>query len=219
MISNRENDMAVEREIAKYLDKYLYSNTDIFKEYARTDTTYERLKGSDVILSTSDGLLYRTVVDEKVAAKYANTQLNSFALELSFINRHGDKSCGWFLDYSKNTEYYLFGWINKADIPHKEGTNKYETNAITAENIKELEWALVSRRKIQKFLEKSGWTLDRLARQDEKIRENEGVKTKGFIGDVAFRYSGEYVEKPVNLLLKRETYIKLSDYHGIIKTE
>ena len=84
------------------------------------------------------------------------------------------------------------------------------------DNIKELEWALVSRKKLIKFLEDRGWTLEKLARQDEKIREQGDVKTKAFIDEVSFRYSGNYIERPVNILIKRETYIKLSDLHGII---
>ena len=66
-------------------------------------------------------------------------------------------------------------------------------------------------------MEDRGWTLEKLARQDEKIRNQGDVKTKAFIDDVSFRYSGNYIEKPVNILIKRETYIRLSDFHGIIR--
>lgn len=217
MVNNRKNDMAIEREIASYLDENLYSKP-IFKEFARTDTYDEQISGSDLILSTSDGKLDRVVVDEKVASRYANVGLNTFSLELSFIGRNGKKRCGWFIDSSKKTEYYLFGWINKAEIPFNDNSNRYETDLIKKENIKEIEWALVSRQKIQKFLDGKGWTLEKLARQDEKIRENGRVATKDFIDDISFRYSDGYIEKPINILLKKETYIKLSDYHGTIKS-
>ena len=219
METNRINDMKVEREIAKFLDEYLYSNKNMFKEFARTDTTDEQISGSDLILSTSDGRLNRVVIDEKVAARYANTKLDTFSLELSFINKNGNKMCGWFIDTSKKTEYYLFGWINKADILFNEEHNRFDTDSITKDNIKELEWVLVSRRKIMKFLEDKGWIIERLLKQDERIRENGKVKTKDFIDDVSFRYSDTYIEKPINILLKRNTYIKLSDYHGIINVE
>lgn len=66
MINNRKNDSLVEREISKFIDSNLYENKDLFKEYARTDTLEEQIKGSDVILSTSDGKLDTVVVDEKV---------------------------------------------------------------------------------------------------------------------------------------------------------
>lgn len=217
MINNRKNDMIIEREIATFFDENLYSNKELFSEFARTDDYDSQIKGSDLILSSSDGKLNRVVVDEKVGITRANTGLETFILELSFINKLGKKTCGWFLDTTKITDYYLFGWINKADIPYDEATKKWDTNKINKDNIKELEWALVSRKKIIKFLEDRGWTLEKLGRQDEKIREQGDVKTKAFIDDVSFRYSGNYIEKPVNILIKRETYIKLSDFHGIIR--
>ena len=218
-INNRKNDSIVEREIAKFLDEKLYSNKTLFKEFARTDDKEEQISGSDVVLSTSDGVLYRTVVDEKVAARYANMGLNTFSLELSFIDKNGNRRSGWFIDNTKKTEYYLLGWIVRADIPKAEGCDRYNTNAINQGNIKELDWALVSRQRIMDFLESKGWTLDKLALQDKKIRENGKVKTKEFIDDVSFRYSDAYVEKPINILLKKDTFMKLSHMHGTIVCE
>lgn len=216
MIDNRKNDSLVEREVAAFLDEHLYKNNEIIKEFARTDGINEQVAGSDVILSTADGKLTRVVVDEKVASTQANRNLGTFTLELSFINKAGNRMCGWFTDMSKTTEYYLFGWINKADIPYDDNRKRWNTDMIRKDNIHELEWALVSRKKILSFLEKKGWTLERLGRQDEKIRQSGCVATKDFIDDVAFRYSEKYREKPVNLMLKKETYLKLSDYNGKI---
>jgi len=216
MENNRKKDMAVEREIASFLDEHLYSNKDLFKEFARTDSYEEQIKGSDLILSSSDNKIYRAVVDEKVAARFANTSLNTFSLELSFIGKNHKKRCGWFLDYSKTTQYYMFGWIIKASIEYNQDKRRWDTDSITKNNIKELDWALVSREKIVKFLEKKGWTLDKLSEQDKIIRERGYVKTMDFINDVSFRYSDKYIEKPINILLKKQTYIDISDYHGKI---
>lgn len=217
MIDNRKKDSIVEREIAKFIDKHLYSDISLFSEFERTDGFNEQINGSDAILSTSDKRLNRVVVDEKVAATQANRGLKTFTLELSFIGRNGKKRLGWFIDNSKTTQYYLLGWLNKVDIPYNEMKERWETDSIRENNIKELEWCLVSRDKITKFLEEKGWTLEKLAKQDEKIRENGKVRTKEFIDDVAFRYSDKYIEKPINIMLKKETYLKLSDYKGIIK--
>lgn len=216
MINNRSKDSNVEREIAKFLDEHLYSNKELFNEFARTDTKEEQIKGSDLILSTSDNKLYRVVVDEKVASRYANTSLNTFSLELSFIGRDGKRKNGWFTDYSKTTQYYLLGWINKANIPYLKDKDRFDTDSITKDNIECLEWVLVSRQKIMKFLEDKGWTLDKLARQDAKIRENGCVATKEFINGVSFRYSDAYIEQPINILLEKDTYISIADYHGVI---
>lgn len=216
MINNRKNDMAVEREIAAFLDKNLYENKELFTEYARTDEKEEQLSGSDLLLSTTNGKLNRSVVDEKVAKNYANKILNTFSLELSFLSRNGLKRCGWLVDTTKKTEYYLFGWILEADIPYIESKEWYDTDKIDRNNIKRLQWALVKRDKIMKFLEERGWTLEMLAKQDEQIRKRGSVKTTEFINDVRFSYSDKLFEKPINLLLKKETYLKLSELNGII---
>lgn len=216
MENNRKKDMVVEREIAAFLDEHLYSNKELFTEFARTDEYDEQIRGSDLILSLHDKKIDRAIVDEKVAARYANTNLNTFSLELSFIGKNGKKLCGWFLDSSKSTQYYLFGWILKADIEYDKEKKRYDTDSITKDNIIEFEWCLVSRQKIADFLESKGWTLDILAKQDEIIRERGCVKTLDFVNDVSFRYSEKYIEKPINILLKKQTYINLSECHGII---
>lgn len=217
MINNRKNDMLVEREIASFLDENLYSNTELFTEFARTDTLDEQISGSDLLLSTTNGKLKRSIVDEKVASRFANKNLETFSLELSFIGKNGKKRCGWLLDETKKTEYYLFGWILKADIPYIKEQKRFDTNKITKDNIKSLEWALVKRSDIVKFLEKQGWSLEKLSRQDEKIREQGEIKTKEFINEISFRYSDAYIEKPINVLLKKETYINISTLHGLIE--
>ena len=218
MINNRKNDSMVEREIARFIDERLYSYKPLFNCFERTDGKDEQISGSDVILSSCDGILDKCVVDEKVAARYANRELDTFSLELSFIGKDGRLRKGWFIDDSKKTEYYLFGWV-KADIPFLEEEKRYDTDKITHDNIRELEWALVSKKDILGFLEERGWTIDRLQMQDKKIRENGGVRTKDFINDVSFRYSDRYIEKPINILLKKDTYISLSYMHGIIKND
>ena len=120
------------------------------------------------------------------------------------------------------TEYYLFGWILKADIPpdnNKPG--RWEYHKLTRDNIREFQYALVSRNDIMKYLEKNGWTLDILAKQDEAIRNRGYVKKpKEFINGVSFFYTNhnnKMSEKPINLLLKKETYIELSVLNGIIR--
>ena len=219
MINNRTNDMFVEREIASFIDKHLYEENEIFSNFIRTDSKIEQLSGSDVLLSTLDKKLNNAVVDEKVAATQANKNLRTFALELSFVGKDGVKRCGWLIDNNKKTEYYLMGWIIKANIPYNKEKKKWETDLIRRDNIEELEWALVSRKKILDFLEERGWTIERITKQDNKIRINGGVKTKEFINDITFRYSDSYIEKPINILLKKEIYMELADYKGIINVE
>jgi hypothetical protein len=214
--STRKQDIIVEREVAKFLDENLYNNSDIFKEFLRTPNREEQLLGYDVMLSTWDGRLKWAVVDEKVAARYANKKLGTFALEISFLNKSGKEIVGWLIDEKKKTEYYLCGWITKSDIPYDEEKKRYLTEELTKDNIISMDWCLVSRDKILKHLESLGWTIDKIKRQSDKIRKNDGVSTNKFIDGVTFRYSNNLAEKPINLLMWKSTYFKISDYSGKI---
>ena len=77
-------------------------------------------------------------------------------------------------------------------------------------------WILLNPLSIICLVEERGWTLDKLAQQDQIIRERGYVKTFDFVDDVSFRYSGKYIERPINILLKKQTYMDLSEYHGTI---
>lgn len=216
MESTRKADTIVEREIAEFLDENLYRDSDIFKNFLRVDNRTEQLLGYDVMLSTWDGKLKWAVVDEKVAARYANTKLNTFALEISSLNKKGEEVVGWLIDDSKKTEYYLCGWITKSVIPYDNKRNRFKTEMLTKDNIRSMDWCLVSREKILKHLEDNGWPLDKIKRQTKKIRENERVDTYRYIKGITFRYGEKLAEKPINILMAKQTYVHLSDYHGII---
>jgi hypothetical protein len=215
-INSRTTDMKIEREIASFLDEHLYNNKELFSEYKRTDDLENQIAGSDLILSSADSKLKNIIVDEKVAAKFVNRNLQTFALELSFKDRYGNLMDGWLIDPSKKTEYYLCGWIDMADIPDI-GNGNYDYSKISKNNIKKLEWVLVSRKILFNFLKDRGYDKTLLKRQDTLIRQRGYVKTKEFINDITFRYSPKYKEEPINVLLKREKYIELSDMHGIIQ--
>ena len=218
--SNRENDMKVEREVAAFLNEQLYPDNEIFKEIIRTDGKKEQLDGSDLIITTSDGKLNRVVVDEKCAHTWANKPLNSFVLELSHINENGKEVDGWFIKPDSKTEYYLFMWVPKADIPFLgydyRGEKKWDTNLVDRNNIRELEWALVSKKKLVNFLEARGWTTEKLREKNAEIREREGVSEKGYKNGVGFVYISSLAEQPVNVKLEKKTYMDLSDYNGKI---
>ena len=212
--STRKADTVVEREIAKFLDRHLYSS-DLFTKARRTDSLSEQIAGSDIVVSTRDGRLVDAVVDEKVAARYANRRLETFSLELSFLDKNGDWTEGWFLDEQKTTEYYLLGWILDVDIP-KRADGTFNTELITADNIRRLQWALVERDRIVRFLKEQSYPIDRLVRIDEAIRDRGYVKTNEFINGVSFRYSNQLQEEPINILLKKWKYLELADYSGVI---
>lgn len=216
MTEKKRNDLNVEREIASFLNENLYKKPSLFTEFFRTDSKREQLLGCDLLLSIPNKGLNRVIVDEKVAANYANRDLNTFALEISFIGENGEEKDGWFIDKEKHTEFYLCGWIRKCDIPYNKEEKKFNTDLISKENIQIMDWALVSRKKLLNLLEEKGWTIEKIIKQKNIIRKNKCIKTNEFINGVSFRYSDYLAEKPINLLLYKAAYFKVSECCGII---
>lgn len=208
MGSYRKRDMDVEREIAKFLDKYLYCNP-IFTKKTRTDDTKSQLKGSDIILSIPSKNLHDIVVDEKAATQYINKGLPTFALELSFVV--GDKVVdGWFVDDNKDTEYYEFQWI-KAD------TN--DTWNLQEKDITEVEYMLVSKQAIRDYLSQQGYSVEKLKEKAKDIREigKDGQAEKETGKSYWFFNSTRLAEKPINLILQKKELERLASIHEIIK--
>lgn len=217
MTSFRKQDMNCEREVAAYLDEHLYSDHTVFTQYRRTDSLSEQLKGSDIVLTTSDGVLNDAITDEKVAISRANTNLNTFSLELSFLDKNNRLEQGWFLDSHKQTTHYLFGWILNADIPFNPSTAKYAYHKITRDNIHQLQYAIVKRSDVMDFLKSKGWTSDKIRRQDDAIRKRGYIiNPHTFIDEVSFAFSPQLQEQPINILLRKQTYMRLATHKGII---
>ena len=70
------------------------------------------------------------------------------------------------------------------------------------------------------YLESLGWDVDKLLIKDERIRD--GIDDN--LGDIKkngckFSYSERLFEKPINILLPKQAYIKIADeYKTIMKS-
>lgn len=201
-MSVREYDEHCEKVMAQFLDEYFYKNIGYTWRERVTDRE-RQVKGLDVILKR-EGKVYN--IDEKAAIRYTNG-LNTFALELSFLNRKGNRVDGWLIDEKKVNDYFVFVWINKIEGELIENVDSF----------KEVEVALVSKEKIMIYLESLGWDVDKLLIKDERIRD--GIDDN--LGDIRkngckFSYSERLFEKPINILLPKQAYIKIADEHNII---
>lgn len=201
-MSVREYDEHCEKVMAQFLDEHFYKNIGYTWRERVTDRE-RQVKGLDVILKR-DGKVYN--IDEKAAIRYTNG-LNTFALELSFLNRKGNRVDGWLIDEKKVNDYFVFVWINKIEGELIENVDSF----------KEVEVALVSKEKIMIYLESLGWDVDKLLIKDERIRD--GIDDN--LGDIRkngckFSYSERLFEKPINILLPKQAYIKIADEHKII---
>lgn len=201
-MSVREYDEHCEKVMAQFLDKHFYKKIGYTWRERVTDRE-RQVKGLDVILKR-DGKVYN--IDEKAAIRYTNG-LKTFALELSFLNRKGNRVDGWLIDEKKVNDYFVFVWINKIEGELIENVDSF----------KEVEVALVSKEKIMIYLESLGWDVDKLLIKDERIRD--GIDDN--LGDIKkngckFSYSERLFEKPINILLPKQAYIKIADEHSII---
>lgn len=195
-MTTREYDEHCEKVMGEFLDKYFY-NENIEGTITRVKDRSLQVKGVDVVIDDGDVKFY---IDEKAAIRYVG--LKTFALELSFINRQGDVNTGWLLDNKKINDYFLFVWINELN-----GTEIKDISSI-----KNVDVALVSKISIFRHLNSLGWTKNNLLEKDHRIRNNDNEYMGNILKDKCkFSFSNHLVEKPINILLPKETYMEIAD--------
>lgn len=195
-MTTREYDEHCEKVMGEFLDKYFY-NENIEGTITRVKDRKLQVKGVDVVIDDGDVKFY---IDEKAAIRYVG--LKTFALELSFINRQGDVNTGWLLDNTKINDYFLFVWINELN-----GTEIKDISSI-----KNVDVALVSKASIFRHLNSLGWSKNNLLEKDHRIRNNENEYMGNILKDKCkFSFSNHLVEKPINILLPKETYMEIAD--------
>ena len=191
-LEKEKQDKKGENIVHEFLERHFYNLTKNFNRY--TDLEHQ-VNGIDTSF-TIGGVEYKC--DEKAAIDYRN-YLKTFCLELSFLNRKNELTEGWLLNDNQQNNSYLFVWVDKTK--NEQLTNECE--------ILNAEIALVMKDDIFKYLEKNGWTKDKLRIKANNIRNN---NDKSF-GDIAenglkFSFSKKLPEQPINVLLSRETYEK-----------
>ena len=195
-MTTREYDEHCEKVMGEFLDKYFY-NENIEGTITRVKDRRLQVKGVDVVIDDGDVKFY---IDEKAAIRYVG--LKTFALELSFINRQGDINTGWLLDNKKINDYFLFVWINELN-----GTEIKDISSI-----KNVDVALVSKASIFRHLNSLGWSKNNLLEKDRRIRNNDNEYMGNILKDKCkFSFSNHLVEKPINILLPKETYMEIAD--------
>lgn len=197
--SFRAYDSNAEKEIAKFLDKNLYSKAE-FSDFIRFIDRDNQLKGKDV--SFSLGELKNIIVDEKAQIYYVNKNLPTFAFEIDFLSKAGSLTEGWLFDFNKETQYYMIIWI----------TAKKERNFL-AEDIIKLECILIPRKRILEFLESKTLGKSRCFEISKNLRaENkEGPSHKNeFDSSCYFYFTPKLAEAPVNIIIYKDKLKELS---------
>lgn len=186
----------------QFLLENFYTKTEYFHECI---TKEEQLKGYDTTFSFM-GLDYKC--DEKAALDYVNKEypLGTFCLELSYLDRYDNLREGWFTDPSEENNSYLFLWIDKA-----------KTDKVTSkDDILEGEYMLVMKDDIKEYLQSIGWTDENLRKKCERIREgNDSNMGSYHENGCKFSFPQYLPEKPINILIKRNTYRKMKHTYCI----
>lgn len=203
----RSKDMEAERELAKFLDKHLYTK-DIFTHSERTDNALKQINGSDIIITIPSLGIKDAVVDEKASIYYINKNLRTFVLEVSFLNRSLHYNEGWFVDDSLSTEYYLMQWI-KANVA--------DPWQVKENNITEIECVLVSKAKLKAYFEAEGYNKEKLLQIAKEMRESNQKMIAPEGKPYRFYFTQKLAEKPVNIVLNKEEYIRLGEFHYFVK--
>ena len=203
----RSKDMEAERELAKFLDKHLYTK-EIFTRSNRTDNAFTQIDGSDIVISIPSLGIKDAIVDEKASIYYINKDLRTFVLEISFLNRGYQIQEGWFVNDHLSTQYYLMQWI-KANVADpwqvKEG------------NITEIECVLVSKKKLKDYFEREGYDKTRLIQLSQQMRASQQKMLAPSGKPYRFFFTQNLAEKPVNILLNKEEYIRLGELHAFVR--
>lgn len=191
--TKRVQDSLNSKEVEKFLDLYLYKDTS---KAERVKDKTRQLMGVDVIYKDM-------MIDEKCALDYINRPLSTFSMEISSVNKVGNRYDGWLVNDNLSTTHYLFCYINSCEV---------NENPV-CENIKEMEVILVKKKKIISFIEDNCDKLSEIIKISKTI--NGSHTYKGF----RIIQSKHKVESPINILVKREDLRRLSEVTLILKPE
>ena len=119
---------------------------------------------------------------------------------------------GWWLNDKEINNSLVLVWVDRT----KSG------NIESVEDILEVEVIVVRKERINEYLESLGWTKERLKAQVEEIVNDFG-NWSGTCEIDGLRFNvAQWLKKaeaPINILIDRETYRKISDYNNIFKLD
>jgi hypothetical protein len=208
--TNRREDTRLEGIVNEFLDCYFFKDFDEVKWVSDKET---QLKGIDIFLTDEEHNLDVAKVDIKSAVKYSNRYLGTFSLELSFLGWHGEERTGWFVNNNLETEYYLFLY------PRSE---KYYTEMVSKDDIDYIDYYLVKKEDIMKFLISRGYDKERLLdvvkdMRDECIKGGwDKLTRESGSENFHFTLSGRLAEQPVNIVMSRQVYDRYATMKGRI---
>ena len=214
--SKRKLDNLIENNISKFLDENFWSKFP--NGFIRqTDKKYQ-FAGIDVTIITKNGLSVH--VDEK-AKIYGclNSILQYPSFEISFQNRANQIQPGWFCQ-NLSTDYYSFIGVYTVN------ENNDVNDLSCSNNISACDMLWVAKQDVVDYIQQSFDLSDlyndaKELRQESKLNGVQQNRNRYEITNFWLTYSGQLFEKPVNLVMPRNTLetFKNSKHFYITKSE
>lgn len=209
--TNRSEDKRLEGITNEFLEKYYIPKMD---EAEWVNDRDRQVRGVDIILTSAADGLDHAKTDIKSAVKYSDRYLPTYSLELSFINKGLKEQTGWLLDDRLETEYYLLLY------PH---SGKHYTDIKTVDDIDYIDYYLVKKEDILRFLLSRGYGKEELLDVSASMREEYDGGSKlireSKSENFHFSLSGNMPEKPINVVVKRRVYDRYAIKKGRITRE
>jgi hypothetical protein len=166
--SRRAEDMAAEKQLAKFLDEAFYPKVAASPP-TRFDRWDDQKRGRDILVSFK-GIPRPLIVDEKAQLHFINEPRPSFVFEIGSLQK-GIPRTGWLIDETLETECYLLMWLWAA-----------KTADLTAADITKVECMLISKEVVLAHL--SSIKIDKAIML--------GIEHSANKADVAGRYAEDY---------------------------
>ncbi len=197
-----KSDKYLEELVARFLDSSFYRIAFPEKKYilSRVQNKDLQIKGIDVAVINTENKSV-TYIDEKCAAHYINSDLKTFAFEITGTGGNP----GWLIKDNMLTDYYLLIWVhadeNKYPMVDRGPTQYYEK--VQIDEIDYITCCLIEKERIINYLAEKGLDTTSLFEQAKMMREKKSPDDQK--NGYKFTYSYQkYKEGPVNILIPKE---------------
>ena len=198
--TNRHQDNQNEKIINHFLFNAFFNKKYKATEYV--NDVERQCQGIDIV---ADGKNYD--IKAQSAKKYINNPTNTYIVELSFINKKDERVNGWFLNDDLKTDYYVFSWVNKAEV-----SDKGELL-----NLKEVEILIVDKAKLKESVFES-FNEETIKNIQDKLIEDSKVMAKPAFQTVNHKFvmTTSLPEKPICIVLTKDRLKKYSVGHYFV---
>ena len=208
--TRREKDCHIEKICADFADRFYFDKwtaENLSLSYERVTDKERQFKGEDLLLKKDGRIIAR--VDEKAKTyKCLNEVIGWPSFEITFLNRAGERSAGWFANPESTTTHYAY--VSIASKKSVEPGNEWE---LEEPDISRMVYAFVNSAKLKKRIcDETGKAMEDLVKDaDALVYEYEtclipddSMLRRRYGDCIHLTYSPRMKEKPVNLVVRRD---------------